>query len=78
MDKEMIERLTNILLKHNPQTKIGAIIVVVELIKALREPTDKMLIEMEDAEPNLYCFLPKEQSPSYKVWQAAINAIINE
>jgi len=42
MDDEMINRLTPILLKHNPQTKIGAIIVLIELLQAMREPTEKM------------------------------------
>lgn len=42
MDDEMLNRLTPILVKHNPQTKIGAAIVLIELLTAMREPTEKM------------------------------------
>jgi hypothetical protein len=43
MDKEMIDRLMPILLKHKPETKFGATIVLVELLQAMREPTLDML-----------------------------------
>lgn len=43
MDKEMMDRLIAIQMKHNPQTRIGAAIVVTELLMALREPTEAML-----------------------------------
>lgn len=42
MDKEMMDRLIAIQMKHNPQTRIGAAIVVTELLMALREPTEAM------------------------------------
>lgn len=45
-------------------------------IQAIREPTDIMMIAMEDKAPSLSCFLPKEQSPSYLAWQAAIDEIL--
>lgn len=41
-NQEMIGRVVTILMKHNPQTKIGATIVAYEIIKAMREPTKKM------------------------------------
>ena len=48
------------------------------VIKAMREPTNKMMVAMENSEPQLECFLEKEKSPSYLVWIAAIDAIIEE
>lgn len=44
MDNEMIERLVTIQMKHSPQTNIGAAIVIVELLTAMREPTEKMIM----------------------------------
>lgn len=38
----MLNKLAPILLKHNPQTKIGAVIVLVELLQVMREPTEKL------------------------------------
>jgi hypothetical protein len=43
MDNEMMDRLIAIQMKHNPQTKIGAAIVITELLHVMREPTDNML-----------------------------------
>ena len=48
------------------------------VIKAMREPTDKMMVEMERVEPQLECFLEKEKSSSYLVWTTAIDAIIKD
>lgn len=42
-------------------------------IEAMREPTDAMMLAAEKAEPQLECFLIKEESPSYLVWQAMID-----
>jgi len=69
MDDEMINRLTPILLKHNPQTKIGAIIVLIELLQAMREPTEKMI----DAGIEIG---PARSPTSY--YQAMIDAITND
>lgn len=48
----------------------------IEIIKAIREPTDEMIVAAEKIEPQLECFLPKEQSPSYLVWQSMIDKIL--
>lgn len=73
MDNEMIDRLTPILMKHNPQTKIGATIVMVELLQAMREPTEKMV--------SAGAYYSTAQSGVYDcedVWHTLIDAIIGE
>lgn len=62
MDNEMIERLVAVQMKHNPQTKIGAAIVVVELLTAMREPTERM----------------KALGPEVQAWPEIIDAILND
>lgn len=64
--------------KVSMPTELIWITYAVAAIKAMREPTEKMMVEMERAEPQLECFLEKEKSPSYLVWIAAIDAIIND
>lgn len=53
-------------------------IIAIECIKAMKEPTDIMLVAAEDAVPELSCFNEKKDSPSYRAWQAAIEAALNE
>jgi hypothetical protein len=76
MDNEMIERLVAIQMKHNPQTKIGATIVVVEMLTAMREPTTDMLTAPVKGgfplEPASY-----SGNRPY-IWRAMIDAVINE
>lgn len=67
MDNEMIERLVAIQMKHNPQTKIGAAIVIVELLTVMREPTEKMLHNTDI----IY------KSPEYKVIKECYVAMID-
>lgn len=50
----------------------------IQIIKAMREPTDKMMVAAENAYPELLTFADKEESGSYIVWRAMIDAIINE
>lgn len=47
-------------------------------IKAMREPTEKMMISAENKYAELLTFSDKEESGSYLVWQSMIDAIINE
>lgn len=73
MDDEMINRLIPIIIKHNPQTKIGAAIVLVELLIAMREPTEKMIeagVFIETAQSGVYSCT--------EVWQAMLDAIIGD
>ncbi len=72
MDNEMIERVTYIIMKHNPQTKIGAAIVAVEIFTAMREPTEGMLLGEGVHKSCHMCGGHKEG------WQAMIDAAINE
>lgn len=70
MDNEMIDRLVPILMKHNPQTKIGAAIVLAELFQAMREPTKKMMsIDAPDMPAG---------GDIKEIWQAMIDAVIND
>ena len=72
MDNEMIERLITIQMKHNSQTKVGAAIVVVELLTAMREPTAQMvktLIDKNGHLPNKFWA---------DIWNEGIDAIIGE
>jgi hypothetical protein len=48
------------------------------VIQAMRDPTDEMLVEMEDAAHCFSCFKPREESPSYIAWQAAIASALSE
>ena len=81
MDNEMIERVAASL-KNDWLTNRAENIdqffksLAIVTLKAMREPTEKMMVAMENAEPQLECFLEKEKSPSYLVWIAAIDAII--
>lgn len=78
MDNEMIERLSSILVKHNPQTKIGAAIVVVELLTAMREPTQNVLMKVSEAIlacPNASDY---ERLVAIKATQAMIDAVIDD
>lgn len=73
MDEEMMDRLIAIQMKHNPQTRIGAAIVVTELLTALREPTQKMM--------EAGYFINTAQSGVYgpdDVWERMIDAIIGD
>ena len=45
-------------------------------ITAMRDPTDDMLVASELDVPILACFMPKETSPSFLAWQAAIDAAL--
>ena len=65
----MIERLVAIQMKHNPQTKVGSAIVVVELLTAMREPTEKML----DAGINI----GPDKDP-FEYWLAMLGSIVDE
>ena len=48
------------------------------VIKAMREPTEKMMVAAENAFPMLLTFADKEESGSYIAWRAMINAVIDE
>jgi hypothetical protein len=72
MDKEMMDRLIAIQMKHNPQTRVGAAIVVTELLTAMREPTQKML----DAVAN-YGWT-EGKSDVEGIWSDMIDAIIGD
>lgn len=81
MDDEMIECVTKIICEtlfglHSPsgQAKIAA----TEAIKAMREPTEKMMVAAENAYPTLLTFADKEESGAYIAYRAMIDAIINE
>jgi len=71
MDIEMINRLSDILMKHNPQTKIGAAIVAVEVVTAMREPTDYMQNKYFELNHNSGTF-------DVSIWERSIDAIIGE
>jgi hypothetical protein len=47
-----------------------------DILEALREPTDDMMIEAEVAVPSLRCLKDKPDSPSYLAWQAMIDAAL--
>lgn len=68
----MMDRLIAILIKHNPQTRIEAAIVVVELLTAMREPTEKQY--------NALCATDTmwRELNSLIVWQRYIDAVIND
>lgn len=72
MDSEMIERLVAIQIKHNPQTKIGAAIVIVDLLTAMREPTENMKIA-GSIDPGSG---GPDEGYETEVWQAMLDAII--
>ena len=73
MDNEMIERCKAELQRcfapaidfKAPYAKVMSDMAIKEIIKAMRKPTDEMLVAMETAAPQLECLLPKESSPSY-------------
>lgn len=50
----------------------------IQIIKAMREPTEKMMVAAENAYPALLTFADKEESGSYLVWCSMIDAIINK
>lgn len=67
---EMIERVAKAIELRDTTDSLA---MARAAIAAMREPTDKMMIAAETVEPQLECFLAKEQSPSYIVWQAMID-----
>lgn len=73
-DQEMIERVVNILMKHNPQTRIGGTIVAYEIIKAMREPTEKMIEAFDEASP----MYDDPNTTGEEYWTTAIDSILND
>lgn len=69
---EMIERVSKAILEC-PNASDYETLVAKRAIEAMREPTDAMMLAAEKAEPQLECFLAKEESPSYLIWQAMID-----
>lgn len=53
-------------------------ILAKEAIQAMREPTDEMLVEMEQAAPAYTSFAAREDSPSFKAYKAAIDAALKD
>lgn len=75
MDDEMLERLLPIIMRHTiPQTKMGAAIVIVELLTAMREPTEKMKIA-GSIDPGSG---GPDDGYETEVWQAMLDAIIGD
>ena len=74
MDNEMIERIVDVLRKHHVMTKPVAAIIAVEVIAAMREPTEKMMKAFDAARP-MY-----DDSPTTgdEYWKEGIDAIIKE
>lgn len=89
MDKEMIELVANALCdfdlgkdawyytgEHDCQDDYRALARIA--IKAMREPTEKMMVAAEHSFPLLLTFADKEESGSYIVWRAMIDAVTND
>jgi hypothetical protein len=79
---EMVERVALALTRRGPgferaivPTKICRALARAA-IAAMREPTDEMMMEAEIIVPLLACFADKQASPSYKAWQAMIDAAL--
>ena len=71
MDDEMIERCANAMVKamqRLPPGNANAKLVVIDTIKAMREPTKKMLLAGKD----------DSLMNEYRIYQAMIDAVINE
>lgn len=49
-----------------------------DVLKVQREPTDTMMVAVEEAFPDLASFDEKEKSPSYHAWQVMIDAALKE
>lgn len=45
-------------------------------IAAMREPTDDMMVAAETAVPTLASFADKQDSRSYRAWQAMVDAAL--
>ncbi len=45
-----------------------------EVLAVLKEPTEEMLVEAEEAVPGLMSFAEKQESPSYIAWRAMLSA----
>lgn len=56
----------------------GILIEARAAIAAMREPTDEMMFAAENAVVGLQCFSEKADSPSYKAWQAMIDAALKD
>lgn len=82
MDNEMMNRLIAIQMKHNPQTRIGAAIVVTELLTAMREPTRAMIVEaMTQPHPSIAeCGgVIQQGEAAVKIdWQAMVDCVIGD
>lgn len=86
----MIERMAEALWNSNkPQgapdydglsnvDKFQVEMIARDVLKAMREPADSMMVAAEEAFPDLACFDEKEKSPSYHVWQMMIDAALKE
>lgn len=73
MDIEMIKRCAEVLRKHHIMTEPTAAIIVLEFIKAMREPTQSMM--------NAGSFIDTAQSGVYNandVYTAMIDSIVND
>lgn len=86
MDNEMIERVARAILKdagilETKDTLGTASRYSIVAIKAMREPTEKMLLAGEEAVSNCFSLEPGEgldEPPAPAAWEAMIDAVIND
>jgi hypothetical protein len=70
---EMITRIHDLLQRRLFDEPADDLIIVArEIIEAMKEPTDEMMVAAENAEPVLSSFAEKAESPSYRAWQAML------
>lgn len=71
-DWEMIDRVAEVLRKHHIMTQPTAAIIALEFIKAMREPTEKMMKSVTNTDGFF-----KESDP-VEAWHKMIDAVLND
>jgi hypothetical protein len=80
MDNEMIERVSKAILE-TPNASDYETLVAINAIKAMREPTDKMLEAGREAFKDCWSLEPGEgldEPPAPVIWEAMIDVVIND